>query len=612
MVVPVPVILKKENVKTLPKGVFDRIDQLTSPRLVEYWEQDPCGGGGGYGMGMGVARKAMAPSAAAPSDRAAELKVTVEAKFTVGEYDVVILSAEDSGGLETWLKEEKYTIPDGAEPYLRPYVQAGSKFFVAKVDITKVKLENGSADLSPLRFFYDTPTFSLPVRLGMINSAGTQDLIIHVFGKQQRYAPANYPSVTIPTNIDLAEGSKAHFARFYAALFDQTVEKNPGAIITEYAWDAGSCDPCPGPMQGVSEEDFATIGGDLVWGDGQPTSRATVDAFVDRDGGRGARAAWPDTLKGLKPTLEQCHDARLGEKPKLTGRVEARVTLGDDGAPREVTLAKNDTKDDALAACVVGRLRGTLRAPPTKDTTFVVGVSFGLVPPTAEPGDYTVTRLHARYKKDAIGQDIVFKAANAIVGGRENRSESGALERGARPDQTNNFQARYAIRHGWKGGLTCKDPQWRMWGGPPDGREPSPFAARKTAFVARGGIDLASFARSDIGELGVKAGKGPLPEIPEATGEENSLADASAPGDASTSDAGDAASVASGDAAPADASAASTEPPKGGCKGCTASPRDRSSTAETAAALALAFVLSRRRAASARRAGTRRDGRAAR
>src|SRR5579863_8446732 len=39
MVVPVPVVLQKENVKTLAREVFDRVDQLSAPRLVEYWEQ---------------------------------------------------------------------------------------------------------------------------------------------------------------------------------------------------------------------------------------------------------------------------------------------------------------------------------------------------------------------------------------------------------------------------------------------------------------------------------------------------------------------------------------------------------------------------------------------
>ena len=42
LVVPVPVVLQKENVKTLPRDLFAKLEQLDAPRLVEYWEQDPC------------------------------------------------------------------------------------------------------------------------------------------------------------------------------------------------------------------------------------------------------------------------------------------------------------------------------------------------------------------------------------------------------------------------------------------------------------------------------------------------------------------------------------------------------------------------------------------
>src|SRR5215475_5677916 len=38
MVVPVPVVLKKEQVKTLRPDVFKAVDTLSAPRLVEYWE----------------------------------------------------------------------------------------------------------------------------------------------------------------------------------------------------------------------------------------------------------------------------------------------------------------------------------------------------------------------------------------------------------------------------------------------------------------------------------------------------------------------------------------------------------------------------------------------
>ncbi len=174
MVVPVPVILQKENVKTLPREVFAKVDQLDAPRLVEYWEQDPCAvekareerkGGGPLPP----------PAAKAASGRGGDLGVTVEAQFTVGEYEVVILSAKDAAGLETWLNQEKYKIPEGSTALFRPYVQAGSKFFVARVDVKKVTFnapvgnEKGMATLSPLRFHYDSPEFSLPVKLGQDN-----------------------------------------------------------------------------------------------------------------------------------------------------------------------------------------------------------------------------------------------------------------------------------------------------------------------------------------------------------------------------------------------------------------------------------------------------------
>src|SRR5580693_1960990 len=42
MVVPVPVVLREANVKILPRDIFSKVDRLTAPRLVEYWEQDPC------------------------------------------------------------------------------------------------------------------------------------------------------------------------------------------------------------------------------------------------------------------------------------------------------------------------------------------------------------------------------------------------------------------------------------------------------------------------------------------------------------------------------------------------------------------------------------------
>jgi hypothetical protein len=386
MVVPVPVVLKKNQVKTLPHDVFDRVDKLAAPRLVEYWEEDPCApplpppvpsAVTGAGPGGGGTRSSFG------------MGVKIEAKFEVGEYQIVILSAKDSSGLDAWLRQQKYNIPDGAEPYLRPYVESGSKFFVAKVDASKVKFEGGQAMLSPLRFHYDSKEFSLPVRLGLMNSEGTQDLIVHILAPGQRYEVANYPNVTVPTNIDVADETRQRFGEFYAALFDATLEKNPKAVVTEYAWDSGSCDPCPTP----------------------PLSRSDL------------------TLLG----------------------------------------------DDVLSA-TAGRIRG-----------------------------YVLTRLHARYDRDALGEDLVFKAAEPIVGGREFRA-GGGLEEGAKPSGINNFQGRYAIRHPWEGAIECESPRRGNWGGPPDGQKKQIAAATGTAFAPRGNLGLANVIRSGVPALGI-AGK---------------------------------------------------------------------------------------------------------
>ena len=255
LVIPVPVILKKDNVKTLSRDVFARIDTIASPRLVEDFEEGECpplrppmpvrySAGGG-------------PERPLPKD----LGVKVEAKFEVGEYEIVVLSAKDALGLDIWLKENKYKIPANAEPLLKPYVQNNWKFFVARVNAKKVNFVDGQAVLSPLRFFYDAEKFELPVRLGLVNSSGTQDLIVHVIGKT-RFEVANRKNVLVPTNVQLKPAAQDVFGGFYAELLQRTFDKNAGAAVTEFAWQGAlpppkvlvgggiygvTCDPCPPP-----------------------------------------------------------------------------------------------------------------------------------------------------------------------------------------------------------------------------------------------------------------------------------------------------------------------------------------------------------------------------
>ncbi|WP_255215683.1 DUF2330 domain-containing protein [Pseudenhygromyxa sp. WMMC2535] len=292
MVVPVPVVLGEDDVKTLPAEIFDRVNTLASPRLVEYWEQDPCNPyvGQTKGSARSSGRGMMEP---AVLSEGSSHGVTVEAQFTVGEYEIVILSAKESTGLDTWLREGGYKIPAGAEPLLRPYVESGMKFFVAKVDVDKVEFRSqpdGSkrATLSPLRVHYDSEQFALPIRLGLINApspaqgegqgqTGAQDLLVHVLARGTRYQVANYPNVTIPTNLDVKDQTREHFGEFYVSLFDHTLEQQPKAVVTEYAWSAGSCDPCPKPA--LTAEELVTLGADVL-----PSYAGKLDnGYIDAD-----------------------------------------------------------------------------------------------------------------------------------------------------------------------------------------------------------------------------------------------------------------------------------------------------------------------------------------
>jgi uncharacterized protein (TIGR03382 family) len=262
MVVPVPVVLKEANVKTLPRDVFDKVDVLGAPRLVEYWELDPCNPvqHGDVSLPGSVELASVSEDSEGDSDE--EYHVKIEAKFSVGEYDIVVLSASESTGLEKWLRKNEYAIPPDAAPLLRPYIEQGMKFFVAKVDPKKVRFENGMATLSPLRFHYDSSEFALPIRLGLANSNGAQDLIVNILAPNTRYEVANYPNVTIPTNLVLNPDAKERFAEFYVSLFDHAVNQVPNAVVTEYAWDSSSCDPCPGPT--LDQNDLATLGADVI------------------------------------------------------------------------------------------------------------------------------------------------------------------------------------------------------------------------------------------------------------------------------------------------------------------------------------------------------------
>jgi len=241
MVVPVPEVLPEASIKVVDDVLFQRIDAYSAPRLAEYYDADPCRELERRELMM-RAPESVGIAAARMKDEA--LGVTVEATYTIGEYDVVILSAKESSGLETWLRANGYRIPAGAARALAPYIRQDLKFFVAKVNLAE-QAKTGSTYLRPMQFSFRTEKFMLPIRLGMLNARGPQDLVLWVMSRTGRVEATNYRTVRLPANMDIPTYVKGDFRTFYKAMFDEQAKREDYRVLfTEYVWDMAWCDPC--------------------------------------------------------------------------------------------------------------------------------------------------------------------------------------------------------------------------------------------------------------------------------------------------------------------------------------------------------------------------------
>ena len=241
VVVPVPTFLERDQIHIGDKAIVDHLDAYTAPRLVEYFDENPC-------MPTRMFKNAVMSMEAAPtadaSGRAQALGVTIEAQYSVGEYDILILSAEQSSGLQTWLEENGYNIPQNATKILESYIKQKMRFFVAKVNLEE-KSKLGFTYLRPIQVAYESPKFMLPIRLGTVNAEGTQELFIYMLTQNGRVETTNYRTVKLPTGMDLPIFVKDEFSDFYRAMFSRQVKKEDMRVVfLEYAWDMNWCDPC--------------------------------------------------------------------------------------------------------------------------------------------------------------------------------------------------------------------------------------------------------------------------------------------------------------------------------------------------------------------------------
>ena len=358
LVIPVPTVIEKEDVTVMEKAIIDHLDAYTAPRLVEYWDSDPEQVNFPRAAMVDGLKKGSRRSEMSRQDGAKALGVTIKREFSAGEYDIMVLAAEQSTGLITWLNGEGYKIPEGATDVIQSYIAQDVKFFVAKVNLDR-QAKEGRTWLRPLSVQFKSKKFMLPIRLGTVNAKGPQDLIIYALTRQGRIESTNYRTVRLPTNLDIPPYVKNEFADFYRAMFARAVEiEKMSAVFIEYFWDMGWCDPCSSDP--IPNMELQALGVD--WLKGTPDSRPQEgEVYITRLHVRYDRDHFPEDLVFQETGDHENLQGRYVMRHPWTGKADtdARTTY------LNVTLPKRREAEAQSLARMTNWDIDTIRAKQT-------------------------------------------------------------------------------------------------------------------------------------------------------------------------------------------------------------------------------------------------------
>ena len=360
LVVPVPTVIEAEQVSVAERATLERLDAFSAPRLVEYFDADPCMVMRPFASFARLESADIAASAPPQPTSSAALGVTIEEQFSVGEYDILILSARESDGLETWLRQNQYQLPQGASAVLAPYIRQGMKFFVARVNLEEFD-RSGYQILRPLQISYDSPRFMLPIRLGMLNADGDQDLLVYLLSPEGRVELTNYRTVKIPTDIDLPLFVQDEFGQVYPEMFQRRYEQeNKKVAFLEHAWDMASCDPCAAEPLTPDELEAAGVTwlpqtdtpGPPVFRPFPGPDRPTV--FITRLHVRYSRDKFPEDLMFQSTGNRQLFQGRYVTRHAFTGSLDCPARLRQEYPTPEARARLSESMDQSYGEIVQG------------------------------------------------------------------------------------------------------------------------------------------------------------------------------------------------------------------------------------------------------------------
>jgi hypothetical protein len=311
---------------------------------------------------------------------------------------------DDRAALDAWLGKEGFKLPQGGDEALKPYLAKGMKVLVAKVDANRIELVGGDrAQLSPIRFWTDSPYDSIPVSLGLKSAPEFQELVLYVLSPEKRYEVKNYKTLVPPTNVTVTNEVWERVGEFFNAMYDRILKKTPNVFLAEFAWSVEGCgQPCPDAP--ISLAELMSLGG---------------DAFEE---------AIPEDER--RPEVEEPTEE---EEKKFEATLEGKT-------PAEKKQAKTDWEEERAQIAYVKAL--------------------------IERNNYVLSRLHYRYNQSGLPNgDPKFGAAGHIAGGLDlpkgPRGDASGEIKSAKESQ---LQIRFNFMEPSIKAIKCAKPQRWRWG----------------------------------------------------------------------------------------------------------------------------------------------------
>ena len=240
----VPVPGRPTEIMSAQDDVFDKLDALTAP---QFHKLVFVRGGGGFKLGC----SGTAPGSVVISPTG----VKVLESGSAGIFQYAVLSAEGTGELTKWLKDNEYAVPPNASKVLEQYV--ARKWFWLAMRVRPAAAGKATLAPHPVTYTYQSPELVYPMIVSQLSPDAHTEVVLYVVG-QGRYECRNWantdtdslargtdPNTGEEYDVSLMEQAGSPSGTNYEdVLKDLTMLKNGHLFITEFSkrWEIFGCD----------------------------------------------------------------------------------------------------------------------------------------------------------------------------------------------------------------------------------------------------------------------------------------------------------------------------------------------------------------------------------